>query len=386
MQQMNEVCEMALSNVIFMERGVECRKIQGFPGYFVGSNGVIFSVKKDGLAPLKPHVNVYGYQSVNLRVNGVTKTMLIHRIVAKEFISNPEGHNIVNHKSGVKTDNSVSNLEWTSQSENVQHAHHTGLISKSQCKEVIVTNIKTGETETFESLTQCAEHIGRSQATIGNAIKQGSLVKKTFKIEFTGIGGQKTDRTESTSEWRESIPEPVWTDGKMWMNGKECKPIQDCPGFFVSPEGYIISNMGKTPIVRKPSINNYGYKQITIGVDGATKTIQIHRVVATEFIPNPDGCCIVNHVDGDKQNNNVSNLEWVSQKENIQHAHRTGLVDVSKWAKMVRATDITTGKTETFISGAECARSLGCSLSNIGKAIRDNRLCMKRYTIEFVED
>ncbi len=55
------------------------------------------------------------------------------------------------------------------------------------------------------------------------------------------------------------------------------------------------------------------------------KTVRLHRVVATAFIPNPDNLPEVNHIDGNKLNNHVSNLEWVTHKQNMEHAYKTGL-------------------------------------------------------------
>ena len=54
--------------------------------------------------------------------------------------------------------------------------------------------------------------------------------------------------------------------------------------------------------------------------------IRIHRLVAIHFIPNTKNRLEINHIDGDKKNNNVDNLEWCTRKENVNHAHKIGLV------------------------------------------------------------
>jgi hypothetical protein len=70
----------------------------------------------------------------------------------------------------------------------------------------------------------------------------------------------------------------------------------------------------------KQKTNKYGYKTVILQENGYRKDFTVHRLVALAFIPNPDNRPCVNHIDGDKSNNCVSNLEWVTEKENAYHA------------------------------------------------------------------
>jgi hypothetical protein len=74
-----------------------------------------------------------------------------------------------------------------------------------------------------------------------------------------------------------------------------------------------------------------GYPRVTFSIGGNKgKTIKIHRLIAMSFIPNPQNKRTVNHIDGDKLNNCVSNLEWATDSENISHAFNTGLRKASQ--------------------------------------------------------
>jgi len=100
-------------------------------------------------------------------------------------------------------------------------------------------------------------------------------------------------------------------------------------GYQISVDGTIIGKRG----YEIGSILENGYKQISISLGkGEREDWRAHRLVATLFIPNPKCLPEVNHIDGDKLNNKVSNLEWCTHKENIRHAEETGLRD-SKGSK-----------------------------------------------------
>lgn len=107
------------------------KDVIGYEGlYKINDSGTVFSINRK--IYLKPFLNNSGYYRVNLRKNGSYKKHFVHRIVADNFIDNNENKNQINHINGIKTDNSVNNLEWSSRSDNQIHAYKTGLQKPSR--------------------------------------------------------------------------------------------------------------------------------------------------------------------------------------------------------------------------------------------------------------
>jgi hypothetical protein len=97
------------------------------------------------------------------------------------------------------------------------------------------------------------------------------------------------------------------------------KKVKDFDGYFVTSEGEIISKKRDKEIVLKAT-NTNGYDKISMKHnDGSIKTFQVHRVVALNFLKKPKDRDIVNHIDGNKLNNRLSNLEWTTRSQNAQH-------------------------------------------------------------------
>lgn len=80
--------------------------------------------------------------------------------------------------------------------------------------------------------------------------------------------------------------------------------------------------------IKKSIKNKYGYLRVNLHKGGKPHFFNVHRLVALAFIPNPDNKPMVNHKDGNKINNDVSNLEWCTALENSKHATATGLHNV----------------------------------------------------------
>ena len=97
-------------------------------------------------------------------------------------------------------------------------------------------------------------------------------------------------------------------------------------GSFYTVDDYIITEQGEiinkhNNRVVKPQKNGKGYLRVSIG----KKLVFVHRLVAEKYIPNPENKLQINHKDGNKLNNCASNLEWVTNQENRNHALENGL-------------------------------------------------------------
>lgn len=114
--------------------------------------------------------------------------------------------------------------------------------------------------------------------------------------------------------------------------------------------GITYTTIGKIPSYRVVCLTD---------VDGGSKTRTVHRLVAEAFIPNPENKPQVNHMDGDKLNNNIENLEWVTAQENTVHAYETGL----------------------FINSVEMEKDIDNYLQ-LGKTMMDRAYVVKHITTE----
>lgn len=157
--------------------------------------------------------------------------------------------------------------------------------------------------------------------------------------------------------------------------------------YFITDEGEVISNKGKKQIALKKRINSHGYYYVNLCKNGKYKSISIHRLVGLYFVKKlKDEYDVLNHIDGNKLNNNYKNLEWCTQSHNTKEAIRIGLFKTKKGKK----SNLYSGKLD--IKKADEIRLLrnnyGLSYSKIAKMFNVSKstiinVCKNRiYTVD----
>lgn len=170
------------------------------------------------------------------------------------------------------------------------------------------------------------------------------------------------------------------------------KRILGFPGYEISTHGRVRGfkdfqgRITNVPHMIKPIINNNGYRKVVLYDQNAIPHQRsIHRLVATTFIPTDDQSLVVDHLDGNKGNNCVYNLEWVTSKENSLRACNMGLYEPAFAAtrRPIIVTDLRNGD-QLYYSGVnEAARKLGFSSSIISKNLNGLADKFGHYYAEF---
>ena len=169
--------------------------------------------------------------------------------------------------------------------------------------------------------------------------------------------------------------------------------IQGFPNYRINKQGQVFSNYKyKTNIpcdtwreVKPVLDKGVGYFIVTLTNQGKRSNKFIHRLLATHFIPNPLNKPQVNHIDGNKQNNDLSNLEWVTSQENSRHAVDTGLCDERRQKQEVAILqyNLKGNFVAEHVSLHEASRTTGIAWQNISKVVRGVRPRAGGYTWKY---
>lgn len=142
-----------------------------------------------------------------------------------------------------------------------------------------------------------------------------------------------------------------WKDIKIKKKGK----IHDFTGLYrVNTHGDIWSYTKNCLITAKRNTN--GYLKVALAKNGCKSSFLIHRIVAEVFIPNPDNLPEVNHIDEDKTNNSVNNLEWCNHKYNLNHGTASKRI-AEKQSKIIQQFTMDGELVKEWKSTRECGRN-----------------------------
>lgn len=261
------------------------KTIKDFPNYEVSNYGMIRKDNGKILDPTKNKCHSGGYK-IYLTHQGRSRSRSIQRLVAEEFeLDNPDPEKfmIVGHNDGNKSNNHISNLEW------VRYRNQFSVKKESIA-------IKRPLKLTF------IKH--RLPIFNENDFKIINKVKKLIPEKQKLLNDYETKIKNETKEIWRSIPD--------FSN-------------------YQASNFGKIRNKTTCEILSMNYRScLYINVyikdnNNQKKSKQVHVLIASAFIPNPYQKPVVNHIDGNKHNAKLSNLEWTTFKENSQHAVESGL-------------------------------------------------------------
>lgn len=133
------------------------KPIEGFPKYYISNYGRVLSKKQHKDRIMKPYLDSgKKYYMIDLKANNVKSKCLVHRLVCKAFVDNPNGYDVVNHKDHNSLNNYYENLEWVTTRQNVHHSYSTMPAARNKRKTKLI--FPDGSSMIFESYAAIARY------------------------------------------------------------------------------------------------------------------------------------------------------------------------------------------------------------------------------------
>lgn len=340
------------------------KSIENYENYHVSTLGRVKNTTTDKILKLN---SKGGYLDISLVNSLGQKTFKVHRLVALAFIPNPENKTDVNHMDKNKHNNNILNLEWNTRAENNLHGKLNVIIKTNRNKSINRLDKNTNKLlEKYNSIELAAEwvlslgltktvHNGRN--SIGNVITGVSKTAYGFRWEL-----ENTNQSLENEIWKQVIIENIINNDKEYFVSNL--------GRFKNSSGIIMDNY---------KVNENGYIRVFI----YNKTYALHRLIALAFISNLENKEHVNHIDGIKLNNCVSNLEWVTNQENQLHKFKIGLGN--NYTRKITQYDLEMNKIKDFNSIVEASKTLNIGKSNIRGVLTNNRKTAGGFIFKYLE-
>ena len=312
----------------------EFPKEMKYSKYKISKDGKIWS---KSCSKIKLSHSVKGYYKIELaKDNGETKIVFVHRLLAEVFIKNPKKKKTVDHIDRNRTNNDLSNLRWATMKEQ----NNNKIVGKTKkYRKISQYDLEGKLIKIWNSIIDVANYIGMSTASVHAYLHKQKICPLGYLWKYAPI---------------ENLPNEEW------------KEILELPTYFVSSKGrikYIIKENVNECLLK--GFNNGQYFQVGINYENYL----VHVLVCLTFNgKKPNENYVVNHLDGNKLNNEMTNLEWETRSGNSIHAFEMGLVDKTNLCKPVSQFDLNGKFIAKYPSISNASKSLNISASAISSA------------------
>lgn len=380
----NDPLNVVLDNIIWAQNPytekheAKWEIVHGFPSYEISPVG-IRNIKTKVLLKITPRKGTH--PAVTLVEKGINNCIPVHHIMARQYVLNPKNLPLIRHVDGDKNNFNPANLEW--------HDHAEGS-AKSQYSDAELSKMQ------WRSIVHYQDYwisdLGVIMSTKRNSpivIEQSVKNNKRRVSLRTNDNGQESKRVSKLLA-SAFLPNPnrykfvihldgnslgdrldniVWADNPYTIHSEHIwESLIDFPKYEISPIGVRHSKSRK---LLKPQITGYStdYPRVYMMVQDSPGTVcvSMHILMARQYIPNPENLPWVNHIDGDKNNYDIRNLEWVTPKQNAEHAERSGLIPnrKGKGGRPIEELDEEGNVIKYHLSTREAAASINCCTRTI---------------------
>jgi hypothetical protein len=247
---------------------------------------------------MKSYKNESGYMIIRLTDNeSNSKCHKVHRLVALTFIHNndPSNKKFVDHINNIRDDNQVTNLRWVTRKENMNNIHD---LSKNFVK---ITVIKNNESFQFRNIQDALKSM-KIPIYIFNKNKDNN----EFKYKNCEIYRKKNEKVKIINKQNDQVFDIGYFENNNFSNYK------------ISKSGNVYKN---NYLLKTRICSGYNVVSLFDTESNKNKVIKIHRILGHCFIKKPDNyddSLVINHIDENKLNNFLENLEWCSPKDNTR--------------------------------------------------------------------